>query len=84
MAILVFTLCAITSLAVAVLLLRGYGAQDARLLLWSGLCFLGFAVGNAMLIADTMVPSRDLSIFRSLPVLLGLLVLLYGLVWDSR
>jgi hypothetical protein len=28
-------------------------------------------------------PELDLSIWRSLPVLAGLAVLLYGLVWDA-
>jgi hypothetical protein len=52
----VYVLCALTSLACAVLLLRGY----------------------------VVLPERDLTIFRSLPVLAGLAVLLYGLVWDAR
>jgi hypothetical protein len=73
----VYVLCALTSLACAVLLLRGYRQRGARLLLWSGLGFVGFAVGNVVLVMDTMVlPERDLSIFRSLPVLAGLAVLI--------
>lgn len=85
MADLVYVLCAVTSLAVAVLLLRGYGSTGARLLLWSGLCFAAFTIGNAMLIVDTVVgPAYDLSLLRSVPVLAGLLILLYGLVWDTR
>ena len=85
MAMAVYLLCALTSLACAVLLLRGYGQRRVRLLLYSGLAFVGFAVGNAMLVTDVMVgPSPDLSVFRSLPVLVGLLVLIYGLVWDAK
>ncbi len=85
MATAVYILCALTSLACAVLLLRGYGRRGVRLLLWSGLGFVGFAVGNVMLVMDLVVlPERDLAIFRSLPVLMGLAVLLYGLVWDAR
>jgi hypothetical protein len=46
--------------------------------------FVGFAVGNAMLVADLVIfPERDLGLMRTLPVLAGLLVLLYGLVWDT-
>ena len=41
MATLVYALCALTSLACAVLLLRGYASSRVRLLLWSGLCFCG-------------------------------------------
>ncbi|HEY7613920.1 MAG TPA: DUF5985 family protein [Gemmatimonadales bacterium] len=85
MAAAVYVLCALTSLACAVLLLRGYQARGVRLLLWSGLAFIGFAFGNVMLVLDRLVvPEVDLSIWRSLPVLAGLLVLIYGLVWDAR
>jgi hypothetical protein len=82
----VYVLCALTSLACAVLLLRAYRDRAVRLLLWSGLAFVGFAVGNAMLVVDRVAtgPALDLSIWRSLPVLAGLAVLIYGLVWDTR
>jgi hypothetical protein len=81
----VYVLCALTSLACAILLLRAYQARGVRLLLWSGLAFVGFTFGNMMLVMDLVVigPEVDLSIWRSLPVLAGLAVLLYGLVWDA-
>jgi hypothetical protein len=85
MATAVYLLCALTSLACAVLLLRGYAQRRVRLLLWSGLGFVGFALGNAMLVADLVIfPERDLQLLRQLPVLAGILVLLYGLIWDSQ
>jgi Family of unknown function (DUF5985) len=86
MAAAVYVLCALTSIACAVLLLRGYARRGARLLFWSGLGFVGFALGNIMLVMDLVVlPNRELStLFRSLPVLGGLAVLLYGLVWDAH
>ena len=85
MAAAVYVLCALTSLACAVLLLRGYQVRGVRLLLWSGLAFIGFAFGNVTLVVDRLfVPAIDLSIWRSLPVLAGLLLLIYGLVWDAR
>jgi hypothetical protein len=86
MAAAVYVLCALTSLACAVLLLRAYQARAVRLLLWSGLAFIGFTFGNVMLVVDRVVvgPDLDLSIWRSLPVLAGLTVLIYGLVWDAR
>ena len=81
----VYILCALTSLACAVLLLRAYARRGVRLLLWSGLGFVGFALGNGVLVVDMVVlPGGDLSLFRSLPVLAGLAVLVYGLVWDTR
>jgi hypothetical protein len=85
LAIAVYLLCALTSLACAILLLRGYQQRKVKLLLWSGLAFVGFALGNIMLVADAVTgPSLDLSLFRSLPVLAGLVVLIYGLVWDTK
>jgi hypothetical protein len=85
MATAVYLLCALTSLACAVLLLRGYRQRRVRLLLWSGLAFVGFAVGNTMLVVDTaVVPTVDLSLLRSLPVLAGLVILIYGLIWDTK
>jgi hypothetical protein len=81
----VYVLCALTSLACAVLLLRAYTQRRVRLLLWSGLGFVGFALGNAVLVLDMVVlPDGDLSLFRNLPVLAGLAVLVYGLVWDTQ
>jgi hypothetical protein len=85
MAAAVYVLCAFTSVACAVLLLRGWRARGVRLLLWSGLGFVGFAIGNVFLVLDAvMMPEVDLSLGRSLPVLAGLLILIYGLIWDSR
>ncbi len=85
MAAAVYVLCALTSLACAVLLLRAYQARGVRLLLWSGLAFVGFALGNTMLVVDRVVtgPEVDLALWRSVPVLVGLAVLIYGMVWDA-
>ncbi len=85
MAAAVYVLCALTSLACAILLLRAYQARAVRLLLWSGLAFVGFALGNVMLVVDRVIigPEVDLGFWRSLPVLAGLAVLIYGMVWDA-
>ena len=84
MATLVYVLCAATSLACAVLLLRSYREQRVALLLWSGLCFVGFTLGNAALIVDRVVlPASDLWLLRGLPVLAGLGILIYGMIWDA-
>jgi hypothetical protein len=79
----VYLLCALTSLACAVLLLRAYRTNRVRLLLWSGLCFACFALNNLLLAVDAQVIERDLSAIRSLPSLLGIALLLYGLVWET-
>ncbi|HEU4452019.1 MAG TPA: DUF5985 family protein [Longimicrobium sp.] len=81
----VYALCTLTATACAVLLLRGYAANRVRLLLWVGLCFVGLALNNAILLVDLRVlPEYDLSLWRSLPALAGLLALVYGLVWETR
>lgn len=85
MALGVYLLCCITSLACAVLLLRGYRQSGVRLLLWSGLCFVGLALNNIFLVVDThIMPATDLSIVRSLPALIGVSLLLYGLIWEAE
>ncbi|HEX2079516.1 MAG TPA: DUF5985 family protein [Longimicrobium sp.] len=84
MATFVYALCALTSLLCALLLARGYRATRARLLLWSSLCFAGLALNNLLLFIDMrVVPSIDLSAWRSLPALAGLVILIYGLIWDA-
>lgn len=85
MARLVYALCALTSLACAILLLRSFVRTRARLLLWSGLCFCCLFLNNVLLYVDlAMVPASDLSILRSVPVLVGLALLIYGMVWEAR
>ncbi len=81
---LIYVLCALTSLACAVLLLRSYFRTRVRLLLWSGFCFAGLALNNALLVVDEQNPLTDLSNLRTLPALAGVALLVYGLVWDSR
>lgn len=83
MATLIYALCAFTSLASAILLLRGYRASGARLLLWAGLCFIGLALNNVLLFVDLgLAPEVDLAAWRSLPTLAGLGLLTYGLIWE--
>jgi hypothetical protein len=81
----VYILCALTSLACAVLLLRGYGRTGMRLLLWSGLCFAALAISNMVLFVDLVIaPGKDLSLVRSSIGLVGIATLLYGLIWDAQ
>ena len=81
----VFLLCAVTSLACAALLLRGYAHNRVPLLLWSSLCFVGLAINNVLLVVDFIIlPEHNLSTVRHFPALLGMLLLVYGLIWDSE
>ena len=81
----VFLLCALTSLTCAALLLRAYGRRRSRLLLWSGLCFVGLALNNGLLVVDRLIlPEVDLSLWRQVPALGGIALLVWGLVWDAE
>jgi hypothetical protein len=81
----VYILCAATSAACAVLLLRAYARSRARFLLWSGLCFAFLALNNVVLYLDLAVfPEVDLRVVRHGTALAGLVLLLWGLVWDAE
>jgi hypothetical protein len=83
--LLVYSLCLATSAACAWLLLRAHRRSRTRLLLWSGLCFVGMALNNLLLIVDVHVlPAYDLAAMRLLPALAGTALLLFGLVWETR
>ncbi len=80
----VYVLCALTSLACAGLLLRAYLDTGVRLLFWCLLCFAGLALNNVVLFVDKVItPDIDLSVWRGLPAALGVLALVYGLIWDT-
>ena len=64
MAIVVYALCALTALACAVLLLRGYRATGTRLLMRAGLCFPLLTVNNLLVIADLEL-FRQIDLFRA-------------------
>lgn len=82
---LVYILCAATASLCAVLLLRGYRRSGTRLLFWSAVCFIGLALNNVLLIVDVrFVPAVDLSTWRMVPALAGAMLLLYGLIWETR
>ncbi|MCC6797825.1 MAG: hypothetical protein IT366_22110 [Candidatus Hydrogenedentes bacterium] len=82
----VYILCALTSAACAVLLTRGFLRTRERLLLWSSLCFILLAISNVLLVIDLALLPRtiDLSVIRTVPAFLGVCVLLFGLIWESR
>lgn len=85
MAQLVYLLCALTSMGCAILLLKSYGRQRARLLLWSGMCFVCFGISNIVLFFDLIIfPNLDFSLLRQGFTLAGLAMLLYGLIWETK
>lgn len=82
---LMYAICALTALSCAVLLLTRYLRTRHRLLMWSGLCFLGLTLNNVLVILDRVVlPQVDLSVLRMSTTLVAVLLLLYGLVMDRN
>lgn len=81
----IYLLCAATSLAAAALLFRMWRVRGTRLLLWSCLCFAGLALNNVLLFVDlVVVPDVDLMLLRTATAFASVLLLLFGLVWESR
>ena len=86
MSSLIYALCASAAAACAYLLLNAYRSGGNRLLLWSGLCFVGLTINNVLLVADKVLVGEhiDLSIWRTLVALIAMTVLIYGLIRESE
>lgn len=81
----VLILSFLTTLLCAALLLRAYLHVRRRLLLWSGLCFAVLTISNLLVIADLlMFPTIDFYTWRIGSAAVAMLLLLYGLVWESQ
>lgn len=81
----VYLLCAATALSCALLLLRGYGRSRVRLLLWCGLWFLAMTAENVLLFFDLVLfREKDLSAFHVSAAVVGIVLLLYGLIWEVK
>jgi hypothetical protein len=75
----------LVTLACAILLLRGYIRGRRRLLLWSGLCFLGLAASNLVVFVDlVLLPDVDLYIWRLLLAAIAMMLLVFGLIWEGE
>jgi hypothetical protein len=84
--IFIYGLCTLTSILCAVLLLRGYFKSRYRLLFWSGMCFVGLAANNVLVLLDRTIflTTVDLLTVRLATTLIAMLLLLYGLVWEEK
>jgi hypothetical protein len=81
----VYILTCITTLFCAILLLRGYARVRRRLLLWSGLCFVGLTIANVLKVLDLLVfLHTDLYTYRLAAAAIGMALLLFGLIWESQ
>ena len=82
----VYALCALTSLACAVLLVRSWMRTRTKLLAWSSACFVGLTINNVLLVFDMVLYKTevDLSVARAVTAFLSILALVVGLVWSSN
>ncbi|HEX3570001.1 MAG TPA: DUF5985 family protein [Acidobacteriaceae bacterium] len=82
---LVYILNSVTFATCSTLLGRAYWRVRQRLLLWSALCFAGLAISNLLVFVDlVMLPQTDLYILRLSTAAVSMLLLMYGLIWESE
>lgn len=85
MAAALYVLTCLTTLLCAALLLRAYARVRRRLLLWSGLCFVGLTLSNLFVIVDLVIfPEIDFYTYRLAAGAMAMAMLLYGLIWESE
>lgn len=82
MSSIVFFLCAVTSVICATLLVRAYRKNRNALVFWCAIGFAGMAANNVILIFDKFVVQTDLLLFRTGSLMIGLLLMLFGLIWN--
>lgn len=81
----IYALSALVTFFCAFLLLRAYTQARRRLLLWSGVCFAILTVSNLLVFMDLVLfPAIDLYLWRLGTTAIALLVLVYGLLWESE
>jgi hypothetical protein len=81
----IYSLCAVTSLACLVLLWRSYRVTGSAMLFWSALCFLLLTANNVLLLLDKLVFTQvDLAIWRVSLAWLAVGVLVFGLIWGEE
>jgi hypothetical protein len=84
MAAAVYVLGIVVTALCALLLLQGYARVRQKLLLWSGLCFVGLTISNVLLFFDLSVwTETSIYTWRLSTAAVSMLVLIYGLVWES-
>jgi hypothetical protein len=84
-AITIYILCILTSLACTWLLFGSYRRTRYRLLFWSGACFAVMTLNNLFLLLDKIVfPNIDFLPARLISALVATLLLLYGLIYEKE
>lgn len=85
MAVTIYILCILTSLACTWLLFGSYRRTRYRLLFWSGACFAVMTLNNLFLLLDKIVfPNIDFLPARLVSALIATLLLLYGLIYEKE
>ena len=80
----IYLLCAATSLVAAGMLLRHYQRRRTKLLLWSCVGFVGLSINNVLVYLDLVLfTGVDLSLIRTAIAAAAMLMLVYGLIWES-
>ena len=81
----IYSLCALTSLVCAYLLVRAYRESRSKLLLWSSVCFVGLFFNNVLLVVDEIFTADTISLVvaRDISSLASVTALLIGLVWRN-
>jgi hypothetical protein len=81
----IYALCALASIACAVLLFRGYRKAGGRLLLLSAACFSGLAVNNILAFTDfVIVPRQNLALARQAAAAGAVFLFLVGLILNDN
>jgi hypothetical protein len=80
----VYFFCALLSSLCAVMLFVKFCAAKNRMVFWCAICFGGLALNNMLLFADNIVVPHDMSSFRAIPALLGLLALIWGGIGEGK
>ena len=85
MAVVVYVIGFLVTGLCALLLLQAYARGAQKLLLWSGLCFVGLTITNVLVFID-LVMWTDISLYtwRLSTAAVSMLLLLYGLVWEKN
>jgi hypothetical protein len=80
----VYVLCSLVGFLCGILLLRAYRTSRMRLLLWSSLCFLGLGLSNMLTFLDLVIfPDVELYEFRLYVSAIAMVLMVFGLIWDS-
>jgi hypothetical protein len=79
----VYILCLLTSAVCALLLVRAYGRNGAKLLLWSAIAFVLLAFNNLFVVLDMILLREiDFAWARQGCGLAAVGVLLYAFIWE--